>query len=537
MGALHRDVLRLLALGGLHFGFLLVLLLPASQASGWMNFHIEDAGLYSGFADHLAERGLLQDSSDLHEYARSRMPGYPLLLLGLRSAAASLNVSVGALATIVNVVFLLAAALFIHRSMLNIVGDRTIAFVGAASVLVTPGIAPYVFAHMPESMTLFLWSAAAWCLTLRNRSLAPWGAGVLVGIATLTKPVTLVVALAAIPALAFCGKERRPRRAVLFSLGLAPLPALWVLRNWLVWGAAVMTPNSGTHLYDYLRVMLRQQQGVAVADSRLPSSPAEWKSQFGFEFDNFGKRAQLLGSLATEEILSDPLGYAKLSAAKQPRLYVGAGAQALYAMSIADAEAARSAAARPGWVWDSGWWVYQGFSGMLLGLGYALALFGAIRGLGDRRLRPMVLVCLAAIILQAAVIGPFGHTRYRFLMTPFIGILAAVGIARSRSGERQVVAMDHLLPARTRNQVRQLRGRTPHDSPRLVGGVVRKSAGEFAEACVLDGHDVSERKLAFDIDDSDRQQALSAARQRSMGAGVHNVDALRLCSKADPTLP
>ena len=73
MGALHRDVLRLLALGGLHFGFLLLLLLPASQASGWMNFHIEDAGLYSGFADHLAERGLLQDSSDLDEYARARM--------------------------------------------------------------------------------------------------------------------------------------------------------------------------------------------------------------------------------------------------------------------------------------------------------------------------------------------------------------------------------------------------------------------------------------------------------------------------------
>src|SRR5215207_3739073 len=116
MGALHRDAFRLFALGGTHFGLLLLLLLPASQASGWMNFHVEDAWLYSGFADHLTERGLLRDSSDLHEYARARMPGYPVLLLGLRSAAASLNVSVGALATILNVGFLIAAALLIHRS-------------------------------------------------------------------------------------------------------------------------------------------------------------------------------------------------------------------------------------------------------------------------------------------------------------------------------------------------------------------------------------------------------------------------------------
>lgn len=469
MGATHKDLLRLVGLGGFHFGLLLLLMLPASQASGWMNFHIEDSWMYASFADHVAAHGLLHDSPDVDEYARARMPGYPLLLLGLRSAAERFALPFAALATFANVVLLLAASLLIHQTLMRAVGDRLVAFAGAASVLVAPGIAPYVFAHMPETMTLFLWSAAAWCLTLRNRSLAPWAAGLSAGLAILTKPVTLVVAMLAIPTLLLFGSERRPRRAVLFSLGLAPLPALWVLRNWMVWGVAVMTPNSGTHLYDYLRVMLRQQQGVALADARVPSSPAEWKSQFGFDYDNFGKRSQLLGSLASEEIFADPVGYAKLAVTKQPRLYVGVGAQALHAMSFADQQEARLAAARPKWIWHSGWWAYQGVSGLLLGLGYCLAVFGAIRSLRDPRLRPLALVCVAAILIQAAAIGPFGHTRYRFLMMPFFGVLAAVGIAKCRSRQRQVVPVDDLFPAGTGQHFRQFRGGPSHDAPRLAG--------------------------------------------------------------------
>ena len=484
MDANYRtDAGRLALFGGLLMGTQLLVFLPAAQSSGWMNFHIDDSWMYARFADQTAVDGFLRDSSSADEYVRARMPGYPILLMGIRWAAVELNVSVGAATTILNVLFLIASAMLIHLTLIRTVGDPRVAWLGAAAVFVVPGMAPYVFAHMPESMTLFLWSAAAACLTSRNRSLAPWSAGMLAGMATLTKPVSLTIAVATIPILFLMKSERRPRRAVLFTFGLIPLPALWVFRNWLLWGTVLMTPNSGTHLYDYLRGMLRQHQGLASAqrhpltgltfDARIPTTREGWRERFGFDFDNLGKRTQLLGRLATEEILADPVGFAKMAAVKQPRLYVGAGAQALYSMSFDDPDAARIAVRNEDWIWNSGWWAYQGASSILLALGYGLSALGAWRGLRDRRWRTTVLVCLALLLVQSAVVGPFGHTRYRFLMTPLFGVLAAIGMAGSRSRQHQVVAVDHFLPSRSGKQVRKLRGRAAHDPPRLVGRVVR----------------------------------------------------------------
>jgi 4-amino-4-deoxy-L-arabinose transferase-like glycosyltransferase len=438
MAAHRRDIIFLIALGGFFFGTQLLLLLPASHSAAWTNFDVEDSALYSLFADHIADRGLTQDSTNLPEYARARMPIYPLMLLALRSVSIATGVPEGALATFVNFGLIIAASLLIYITMIRALADRRIARWSAAAILVAPGLAPYVFAHMPEALTLFLWTAVAASLTIRNRSLGIWLAGLSAGLAILTKPVSLML-VPLIPIL-FSTKESRPSRSLLFVFGLAPLPLLWVLRNWCLWGTLVLTPNSGAHLYDYLRTMLRQSQGLSVVernpltdaprDDRVPTTLEAWKTKFGFEFENLGKRATLLGSLASEEIAADPIGYMKLTMVKQPRLYVGVGTQALYSMSFSDSASATAAVASPDWLWRSGWWAYQLAAELLLLLGYLLAAVGCWKGFRDPKLRPTILLCIAAILIQAAVIGPFGHTRYRFLMTPFFGVLAAIGLAK-----------------------------------------------------------------------------------------------------------
>jgi 4-amino-4-deoxy-L-arabinose transferase-like glycosyltransferase len=483
MGATLRDVLNLVGLGAVYFGVLLGVLSPASFVSGWTNFQVEDSALYVGFARCLAEQGILHDSPDVDEYVRARMPMYPLIYLALGQFANLTGIDRGALATGTNICFVLAATILIYAALIRFLHDRAIAFASAATLILMPGIAPYVFAHMPESLTLFLWSGSAYCLSLRNRSLAPWIAGLLAGAATLTKPISLVAALPLIPILWFMGSERRPRRPVLFAFGFAPLPMLWLVRNWVLWGTVVMTPNSGTHLYDFLRTMLLQAQGRASVerhpltnapyDARLPATTTEWKAKFGFDFENFGRRTVLLGQLAKQEILADPMGYATLILARQPRLYLGAGTQALYTMSFADPNAARSAVRQPDWLWRSGWWTYQLASAILMALIYGLTILGAWKGLQDRRLRTATLVCIVMLLVQAAVVGPFGHTRYRFLMTPFFAVLAAVGFVKLRSRQHEIVPMDDLLPARSGEQVRQLPGRSSHDASSLFGRIVR----------------------------------------------------------------
>jgi hypothetical protein len=310
---------------------------------------------------------------------------------------------------------------------------------------------------MPEPATLFFWSASAACLLTSNRTWSTVSAGLLAGAALLTKPFSLPVAIVTIPLLFVV--DRSLRRGLLFSIGFAPLPVLWVIRNWLVWGVVAISPNSGMHLYDYVRPLFLGAQGRAVVplhpltnsapDPRLPEDRDQWRDKLGFDFDNLGKRYALLAKLANADISSDPVTYAKLCLTKHWRLYAGTGTQALYSMSLGDPTLARLAQREPDWIWTSHLWVFQGISSALLLAFYALVVVGAWYGWKDRNLRAAVVICLLMLALQAAVIGPFGHTRYRFLMTPFFGVLAAIGLAKLRSRQDKIVPVNDLFPAGT----------------------------------------------------------------------------------------
>ena len=494
------DLARILLLFGGILGLFFAVLGPAAQASGWKNFHVEDSRYYTQFSDLVAHYGLLQDPPEVDEFVRARMPVYPLLLLVVAKAGSWFGVPAEAAYTVANIGFFAAAVVLMYLTLRRATGDRRIAFAAAASMLITPGMAPYVFAQMPEAFTLFLWALVTVCLTSPNRTTAPFVAGLLAGAANLTKPITLAVVVPLILMLPFLVRERRLSRPILFALGLVPLPAVWIARNWFVWGALVMTPNSGGHLYDFVRPMLRQAQGFSLeerhpltgapTDPRIPTTAEKWKEKFGFNYENLGKRYVVLGRLATEEIVANPMAYVKLTAQKHPRLYFGAGTQALYSMSFADADQAKAATDRPGWLWRSGWWAYQAVAGFVLGLLYLLAAIGVWKGLGDPRLRPLVVVCATLLVVQAAAIGPFGHTRYRFLMTPFFAALAAVGFVKLRSGQDKVVPVDDLLPAGAGQQFGELRRGPADDAAGLVGGVVGQPTPEFDPGRVLDRHHV-----------------------------------------------
>lgn len=162
--------------------------------------------------------------------------GYPALVAGLYAVFGDHPV----LAMLLNAALGAASVWAVHRIAAT-VATRTGALFAALAVALHPGLVLYTPALMTEGVTASLVALAAWC-AVRRRTAALVLLGLVLGVATLVRPQTLLFA----PLFALVAA---PRRRVLSALGVTAIAAAcvvpWTVRNCRAMDRCVVVSANG----------------------------------------------------------------------------------------------------------------------------------------------------------------------------------------------------------------------------------------------------------------------------------------------------
>src|SRR5258708_15360837 len=104
-----------------------------------------------------------------------------------------------------------------------------------------------------------------------------------------------------------------------------------------------------------------------------------------------------------------------------------------------------------------------------------------------------------------------------------------------RMGERQIVAMDHLIAATIAQNALDFDRTPPHQAPRILVIVSDQAARELAPVFAFDQNRIAALEMTGDGFDSGGKQAL-ARKQCAFGASIDGDGALRRDSTGDPAL-
>ena len=173
-------------------------------------------------------------SYDGVEPTRMRMPGYPLLLAGIRTIAGPGVMAPLVIQSLLDVVTLLLLAGLAARVFGPVTGALTALLI--ALYLPLPVLACRIMSEAPY-ITVLTGSIVCWVNAIERRSLGGFAAtGVLVGLASLIRPAGLAMLVLLAPVVWLqVGRGRRglTRGAMALAVGLAVMSP-WVVRNWLV---------------------------------------------------------------------------------------------------------------------------------------------------------------------------------------------------------------------------------------------------------------------------------------------------------------
>jgi Gpi18-like mannosyltransferase len=181
-----------------------------------------DATYYVDIANNGYPRAITVVDGQLVEGARFAFsPLYPALAAGLHAIGVPTRLGL----LLISVITGLAASVFVHLLARRMVGTRRAGYIACALLGALPSAIALQMGYA-ESLALAL-SAASLVAALRGRW---WLAGALAGLATLTRPTALVVALA-IPVAAWASRDRKAvkrwRVAAATALGMAGAPMYW----------------------------------------------------------------------------------------------------------------------------------------------------------------------------------------------------------------------------------------------------------------------------------------------------------------------
>jgi 4-amino-4-deoxy-L-arabinose transferase-like glycosyltransferase len=278
--------------------------------------------------------------------------------------------------------------------------------------------------------TAVLMAGVAVLVAGRARSLAMLAAGLILGLATLMRPQSMLIPLAVISmmwlAMPAFGWRRAVGALILATLGMAMVVAPWTLRNHARLGAPVLVSTNGG--------IALQAGANDLADGgyfQVEKSPL-WR-QTGLPFDQRVERQvemdARLKQMATRWIAEHPWEWAMLGVRKVALLWTK-DTDAFWALHASDPDRAA--------LWRAAQAVNQLFYWSILflsAIGFAPSLIALWRRLPDRSAMP---VALAVPILTTALAFVFtGQTRYHYPAMPFLMIGAGLGlvqlIQRSRS--------------------------------------------------------------------------------------------------------
>jgi 4-amino-4-deoxy-L-arabinose transferase-like glycosyltransferase len=264
----------------------------------------------------------------------------------------------------------------------------------------------------------------------RDRSGAVWpwmlGAGALLGLAALTRPVMVYFVVLAVPVLALARRDRVALvAAAAFAVG-ALVPALaWTARNEHQTGRWIFSSAQGQNLFDYgavakaidegrIDVRLDTSQGwnrdVARAGDRLA---AEHPGEFGGR--DVAARDAAWGRVGWRALWDHPGGAAMVGLLGLTRVTVGPGHTLL--QQLAGAETGAGAV------------VVEAYAVITLVAELALGLAGFVILCRRRAGRALGLLAVPAGYYLLLSAGPEMYARFRVPVVPALGVMVGVAVA------------------------------------------------------------------------------------------------------------
>jgi 4-amino-4-deoxy-L-arabinose transferase-like glycosyltransferase len=354
-----------------------------------------------------------------------RTPGYPgfltpLLRLFDGSLHAIVAVQIGVSLFTVWLTWVLARRL---------IGPRT-ALASGLLLALDPPSALFSCLVQPETLFTVLLVAGAvfWRGALERGACGPaLAAGLLLGLAALTRPIGLFLPVWLAPAVWLRRGPLRPTRLLLCFLVAALLPiAAWMAKNRALTGFAFFSTVGDSSLFYYRAAgALAEDEGIPLDEARTRLSQRLWA-----QAPPAASIAELLSrqrALAVQVLAEHPWGALKVTSAGVLRMLAGTGQTALSRL-LGDPDP--ESFSRP---WQRALLALQ-----LLGLAIAyLALARGVRLLAARReVLALGLPLGIAAYLVVFSAGPEANTRFRVPAAPFLAILAGHGLsqpfARSR---------------------------------------------------------------------------------------------------------
>lgn len=392
---------------------LIVLLAAAGSPQRYWSLDDRD---YLGVAHHL-HASYVASSGKWFDVGLSRPPAYPLFLRGIFDVFGTHYVAVVAAQLVLSVAtvaatYWLAAMLLPHRP----------ALVAAAAVAVDP--ASIVFSNLMLTETpfaLLLTVGLALIVLARRRGMIWLGAvaGLILGVATLTRPVSEYLPLFLVPAIALAPTVMR-RSAGLVALavlvGFVIPTGAWIARNDVKTGVPVLSTIEGYNMLHYRAVGALIEDGLYSSDAR-GSTEARLRERI-HPGDNAAEVNQQRLWLGLTILKEHPWGAVKSWARGEAKLLVGP----------AKSETAILLTGKTSL--SSGLKVLVRLNQLVtiaILLGAAAGTIGLL--VGWIRIPSLWILVATAFYLIVVSGGPEAYSRFRVPVTPIFAVLGAAALA------------------------------------------------------------------------------------------------------------
>jgi 4-amino-4-deoxy-L-arabinose transferase-like glycosyltransferase len=314
-----------------------------------------------------------------------------------------------------------------YRLALSLFG-RSVALWAAAILAIDPVSVIYSSLILTETLYAFFLVGAVLLLwrPQDNRWTRALAAGVLLGLATLTRPVSIY--LSVVVAVGYLILERQDLRkaglvVVAFLIGFGVVAGGWIIRNDVMGGVATISTIEGYNILYYRAV------GALAESDHLTQTKAHHRlsKELKHELPRHATPGQVdkaEESLGTKIIREHVTGYVKEAAKGGGRLVFGPG----------NAELATATAKH---VTD----VVDGYAIVYLIGCYLLGLIGLWSAWRTYRLRICLLPLLVIIYTVVVSSGLEAYSRFRVPIMPFFALLAGLGLVAIVNGGPDTAAL------------------------------------------------------------------------------------------------
>lgn len=383
---------------------------PGLWNQSWVE--VDTRSYWALSSDGLAGYGATE--GQLYHWGLMRPPGYPAILAVLRAFGDSY-----AVVALLQILFGVTALVLTYHLARRLAGER-VAVLAAWWLALSPMQIVHSSTLLTEiPFSVFLLAALLLVAPLvEGDVIEHWrwaGAGLLVGLATLVRPIALYLPLVVLAVMAF---SRLPRRfaisGLLFVAGFAVPVSGWMVRNHKVTGVVILSTIEGINLAYYraagavaveenvpVRVAREQMASLVQAESDPLMNPAEL--------------SRVAARVGIRKIMRHPSGYA----------YSAARGLAYTLVGPARSYFVERFRGTPVEVLTLPVVAASAVSAILMTIG---SIVGVLAWARAHEWRKLLLIAVPLLYMLLIAAGQEAWARFRVPVEPLLAILAAVGL-------------------------------------------------------------------------------------------------------------